>query len=228
MWGRASALRDPNVPLPTRTARDAVDHLLLGAPDLDRGLAWLEERSGIRAVPGGSHPGVGTRNALASLGRGQYVEIIAPDPAQPAYNFHVDVRSLPAPRLVTWAASTADIQAVFDALTGAGVTAAVPMDGSRERPDGTSLRWRITYASLPRAQGDADVVPFFIEWDRDALHPSSDAPRGCSLVSLELRHPEPDRVTRFLAAVGIEAVVALAPVPALVAVLDTPKGRIVI
>ena len=88
------------------SAISAVDHLLLGVSDLDRGIAWVEQRTGVRAAVGGTHPGAGTRNALLSLGARHYLEIIAPDPAQSAYNFNIDVRGFAEPRLVNWAATT--------------------------------------------------------------------------------------------------------------------------
>ena len=58
------------------------------------------------------------------------------------------------------------------------------------------------------------------------MHPSLEAPGGLHLLTVELRHPEPDRTTRLLADVGIEAVVAEAASPGLSAVLDTPRGRL--
>src|SRR5438270_9647059 len=87
----------------------ALDHLLLGVADLDRGIEWVERRTGVRAAIGGTHPGAGTRNALLSLGARHYLEIIAPDPAQHAYKFQIDLRPLTEPHLITWAAATNDI-----------------------------------------------------------------------------------------------------------------------
>src|SRR6266545_77803 len=125
-----------------RPAASAVDHLLLGVSDLERGIEWVERRTGVRAAAGGVHPGVGTRNALLSLGPGHYLEIIAPDPAQSAYNFQIDVRLLTEPRLITFAAATSDIEATAAAAREAGYQVFGPRAGSRQAPSGKMLRWR--------------------------------------------------------------------------------------
>jgi hypothetical protein len=211
-----------------RTVRGAVDHLLLGAPDLEGGIAWLEARTGVRAAVGGSHPGMGTRNALASLGDRHYLEIIAPDPAQSAFNFDVDLRKLPEPRLVTWAASTASPEDVAAAAKRAGIAVSGPRDGSRVRPDGGTLRWRTVRVQADFASDGIDPVPFFIAWAIDARHPSTDAPSGCRLVEFAISDPDPVKLRAVLASLGIEATVTKAAHAGLSATLESPKGRVTI
>src|SRR5947209_6676597 len=56
-----------------------IDHVILGAADLDRGVAVFERMTGVRPVYGGKHPG-GTHTALVSLGGRTYLEIVAVEP----------------------------------------------------------------------------------------------------------------------------------------------------
>ena len=203
-----------------------VDHLLLGVSDLDRGIAWVEKLTGVRAVVGGSHPGVGTRNALLSLGGRRYLEIIAPDPAQKVFDFRIDLRKLPEPRLITWGAATRDIDALAKKAREAGFEIFGPQDGSRARPDGRVLRWKTFGVKHKLAADDVDPIPFFIEWAADSLHPSHDSPRGCELLALDVAHPKPAEVKAVLAKLGIEAAVKSRQRALLMATLRTPKGTL--
>ena len=55
-----------------------VDHLVYATPDLAAGVDQVERLLGVKAIPGGQHPGGGTRNSLIRLGEGSYLEIIGP------------------------------------------------------------------------------------------------------------------------------------------------------
>jgi hypothetical protein len=124
------------------SAKEAVDHLLLGVADREAGIRWVEERTGVRAVIGGSHPGVGTHNALLSLGGRQYLEIIAPDPEQTQLAARYQrLKALDTPRLITWAAATGNIEATATRCRAARLEVLGPNPGARQRPDGKMMRW---------------------------------------------------------------------------------------
>src|SRR5215471_3436881 len=97
-----------------------LDHILLGVDDLDHGVEWVQERSGVRAIFGGVHPGRGTRNALLSLGPRRYLEIIAPDPQQQLEGPAQPLAAMREPRLFNWAVHTNDVAAADKRAVAAG------------------------------------------------------------------------------------------------------------
>jgi hypothetical protein len=199
-----------------------LDHILLGSADLEAGIAFVEERTGVRAAFGGVHPGAGTRNALLSLGRNRYLEIIAPDPEQPASADARDLKSLEKPVLVGWAAHPGDIEQFAARLKEQGIAATGPKPGSRKRPDGRVLNWK----TLVLKDDAGGLLPFFIEWGANALHPSVDAPQGCSLTLFEAATPSPDVLRKQSDQLQLDIPITQAKTPRLHAIIDGPKGQL--
>jgi hypothetical protein len=207
-----------------QSALERVDHLVLAVPDLEAGIDWVESLTGVRAVIGGRHPGMGTWNALISLGPTTYLEVIAPDPTQATYRsprvFRVD--EVDQPRLTTWAANASDVAALSAVALPGDEAIGNAQDGSRDRPDGVTLRWTLSDPYVEIAGG---VVPFFIDWS-DTPHPAGASPEGAVLRSLRAEHPQPEAVKRTLERLGIDLPVTEGPAPALIATLDTPNGTV--
>jgi hypothetical protein len=199
-----------------------VDHLVYAVPDLDTAVADLERRLGVRATPGGQHQGRGTRNALIALDADSYLEILAPDPAQPAPAggrwFGVDPET--PPRIAGWAVKGSDLARVAASAAARGVPLGPVVAGARQRPDGVTLRWTLTD---PGVASGVTLLPFFIDW-AGSPHPAATAARGPVLESLRAEHPRPDLAREPLAAIGLDLRVEKGPRPALVATLRTVSG----
>jgi len=200
-----------------------LDHILLGAGDLERGITLVLEHTGVRPAFGGVHPGRGTQNALVALGERHYLEIIAPDPAQHTDNTLArKLAALAEPRLVGWAAHPRNVEALAAQLKRASIAAEGPTPGSRKRPDGRVLHWQ----TLNLKDDAGGLLPFFIEWDAGSPHPSSDAPAGCQLIRLEILTPDPARLARLASAMSLAVPIAKGPAPQLRAVIEGPKGSL--
>ena len=201
-----------------------VDHLVYATHDLNRGVEEIEKLLGVRATPGGQHPGRGTRNALITLGPAIYLEIIAPDPEQPPPKtprpFGID--GLKESRLVAWAANASDLGRLRDEAERKGARLGEVMSGSRRRTDGVLLSWRYTDPQTVLADG---LVPFFIDWGQSP-HPARTAAQGASLIALRAEHPDAQRVQRLLNELGLDLPVQTGATPALVAIIDSPRGRV--
>lgn len=203
---------------------NGLDHLVYAAPDLEAAVNELAARTGVRSTPGGRHVGLGTHNALLALGPDTYLEIIAPDPTQPppAMPRPFGLDRLAAPRLLTWALKAPDIDAHVAAARAAAYDPGVVMSMRRTRPDGVRLAWRLTLT--PRLAGDG-LVPFLIDWGTTP-HPAGGAPAGCVLTELRAEHPEPEVIRPLLKAVNADLSLSRGPTPALIATMETPRGRV--
>ena len=198
-----------------------IDHLVVTAPSLAAGVAYVRERLGVSPQPGGQHPRMGTHNCVLRLGPACYLEVIAVDPQSgpPEFPrwFRLD-QGCRQPRLAAWIART-------DALRAA--TTAWAAFGRIEPMTRGPLRWEI---ALPEG-GDLPydgVAPMLIQWQ--GPHPAEAlADAGCALVSLEGRHPQAPAIEGLLRAIGLREPVPIAPPdpgqpPHLVARFQTRAG----
>jgi len=201
-----------------------VDHLVFATPDLDDTVDRFTTLLGVCAVPGGSHPSWGTRNALVALGKHVYLEIVGPDseapPPEVSRPFGLD--QLSAPRLATWAVRGRALDALVAEAAALGVELGDVQRRARRRPDGVLLGWSMTDCAAPRAGG---IVPFFIDWG-ESPHPAATSPLGGSLVGLRARHPEPAEVRTMLGALGLTLDVEPGESPQLIATLETLRGTL--
>jgi len=182
-----------------------IDHVIVAVADLAAAASSVRRGLGLAVVAGGAHPTTGTANRLVWCGD-TYLELVAvadPDVARGTWfgaavvaaleRGHGAVGGSAAP--VGVALASDDLEA--DAAARGGELAT----GSRIRPDGRTVRWRLARAPH-RSAGGAPAWPlvFLIEHDRTAaewtageraeraamVHPLGTAAR---LASVSLRVP---------------------------------------
>ncbi|GGC41076.1 polyphosphate kinase [Siccirubricoccus deserti] len=184
-----------------------IDHIVLGARTLEEGAAFVVQHLGVKPKPGGRHEGFGTHNMLLGLGRGCYLEVIAPDPEQPApahpRPFDLDDPGLrmaleAEPRLIAWVARTPVLDAVVARLG--------PRAGEVKSMSRGDLSWRMAFP--PQRQDMDNLIPALIQWQGEGA--SSRLPDShVRLLQLEAEHPDADAVRAALAERGLEDVLKL-------------------
>lgn len=204
-----------------------MDHIVVGALTLEQGIDYVRDVLGVEVPPGGRHPLMGTHNRLMRVGDGVFLEIIAVDPdASPPSRkrwFALDAPEMTArlrrrPELIAWVAGTMDLETSLRRC---------PEDlGHSVQARRGALSWTIAVrddGAIP-LQG---ALPVLIRWP-DGPHPSSSmADLGVRLIGLRVTHPQPDRITTCLSALGGGGLVEVAQGngdPRLSAVFRLPDG----
>lgn len=209
-----------------------LDHIVIGAASLQAGTRYVRERLGVDVPVGGTHPLMGTINALMRLAGAGYFEIIAVDPKAPrpgrirwfALDDAKQKRRLRArPRPIAWVVGTGNIAGVLARANEAGIDLGRAVEITRG-----DLRWLISVRDdglLP----EGGTLPMVIEWP-PGPHPSGRLQDlGIRLRSLRLKHPDPDALETMLRAIGADHLARVEPSdgeePHIVCELVTPDGR---
>jgi catechol 2,3-dioxygenase-like lactoylglutathione lyase family enzyme len=136
-----------------------LDHVVYAVPDLDEAAIRFRKEFGLDSTEGGRHERWGTANRIVPLG-GQYLELVAaveePMAAETAFGRGVLERAAGGGGWFTIAAAADDLDAVASRL---GIEVG---SGSRMRPDGQTVRWRMAGLDDPRRE---PWMPFFLTWD---------------------------------------------------------------
>jgi hypothetical protein len=197
-----------------------LDHIMYACPDLQAGIDEIYALTGVMPAMGGSHPGVGTRNALLSLDNHQYLEIIAPDPEQ-------DLAGTTGQLLLdhggtgirSWAIACDSLTKVATLAAARNITTRDIIDMSRTTPDGVKLAWQLLFLTDPH-------MPFFIDWLKSP-HPALSTPTGCQLKSFHISATEAETYQDFLTDLALP-LTATAGANAFTAELETPKGSVLL
>lgn len=210
------------------TAPVRLDHLVIVAPDLASGRAWVEARLGQPPGGGGRHAAMGTHNLLWGLGT-VYLEVIAVDPEAPRPDrprwFGLDdpavlARLAEGPFLATWAVAT---EALEEIAAAAPVPHGAPQDFARD-----DLTWQVALpdgAALPLG----GAWPLMIHW-RSGVHPATRlGEQGLRFAGLEIAGAGAEAAMRALGPVTAPGPVGFRPdggPTRLEAAIDTDRGTV--
>lgn len=201
-----------------------IDHIGWACSDLEDGIQQISDLLGVRPRAGGCHKGNGTRNALLSLGVGQYLEVIGPDPQQEIAGTEGEAFSkLQQNGVFTFCLASDDLSKSAAVVQSLGYEVAGPSDWTRQLPDGGEMEWRLLRFSGHKL---GYFLPIFIDW-LASPHPSSSAATAGSLYRIQVRHPQADALQRAYSRLGVDgAVVEKSEEASISVIIETDHGLV--
>lgn len=218
-------------------AHTRLDHLVVFASQLERGIQWCEATLGVTPGPGGTHPLMGTHNRLINIASPNfpmaYLEIIAIDPAaeSPKHRrwFDMDDANLRrliqvnGPQLIHFVLAVEELDRKLAYLKTLGIDRGVKRHASRPTSGGL-LQWQITVREDGQRLFDG-CMPTLICWE--SSHPCQNMPdSGLSLQSLEITHDQDTLLRQALQGLGMEKLGVDHGPACIRAQLQTPRGLV--
>lgn len=142
---------------------NGIDHFALVVNDLDAAVQ-THRRLGFDAQAGGEHPAFGSHNALIALADGAYLELVGfknIELASKAFWRDAVKRLHASEGLDNFVLLSNDLASDVSNLRARGLVVSEPEDGSRVRPDGQRVAFRIATLGGTRS----GLLPFLIQDD---------------------------------------------------------------
>jgi len=183
--------------------KNKIDHIVVGADNLEQGITALEESLGVTLPKASKHEAMSTHNCVAPTGNDSFIEILSIDPEAPEPGrtrwFAMDdpdvkARFKRSACAYHWVVGTDDIDAVI-------ANSPIPL-GELVTFTRGERSWRLTIPTDGSLQEEG-LIPTFIEWS-PGPHPSSGmSDLGIKLKKVVLTHPDPQKLTDILTQLGV-------------------------
>ena len=195
-----------------------VDHVAIGVPDTKQGVEEIANRLGVTPRLVEPEPDQFYWSGSVPLGAGNFLEILGPNPTYQRFNPFIEmVKQLERPQPLFWYVATDDFATLQDAAKRAGT----PVERV-ENITHDSLGVHTDYTRGYLGPGFLSVSPNVIQWrSRSEKMTAGD---GVTLLSLELQHPEAERLNAAFKELGIRQQVQTGP-HKIAVTLGTPNGE---
>lgn len=154
----------------------AIDHIVIAAKDPAQAAAAFGRQHGAVTVEGGRHTNWGTYNYLAYFHNDCYIEwlgifdsSLAVQSDNPLVQQLVQALDADFEGTLQFALRTRKMNTYLKHFSVTGVDYTGPIAGSRQKPDGTTLEWRMLFPDLKTVK-----APFLIEWGKEKNVPQEE------------------------------------------------------
>lgn len=185
------------------TVKNKIDHIVIGANDLDQGVTFIEDKLNATLPKASKHDDMSTHNCVAPTGNDSFIEILSIDPEAPTPkrarwfdmdNSEVKKKFKQSPCAYHWVVGTNNLD---DVIRNSPIPLGEVVTFTRGERS-----WRLTIPNDGSLQEDG-LIPTFIEWS-PGPHPSSGmADLGLELKEVILTHPKPSWLIDILIKLGV-------------------------
>lgn len=151
----------------------AIDHIVIASKDPAQAAENFEKKYGVITLEGGRHTNWGTHNHLAYFRNDCYIEwlgifdeSLAVQSNNPLVQQLFQSLEVDNEGPIQFALRTDKMDDYLDHFYALDIAHTGPIPGSRKKPDGTSLAWRMLFPD-----SGAVASPFLIEWGKEKNTP---------------------------------------------------------